>query len=85
MGNYDFAARYESRPVRFISNGTQAAFFSKDGSIALALTVTSEPASGLPTVELADGTPFDLKKIARPCSCIGGVWKQRASELVAQL
>lgn len=86
MSNYDFAVKTADGVQRLISNGEQAALFSKAGLITKRLTIVQAPVgAGLPGVVDEDGEAFALTKTGRPCSCIGGVWRQRASELAAAL
>ena len=85
MTNLDFAVRVGGEVKRFISDGTNAAIFAKDGTMQR-VTIT-EPAIGQQSPKVADqdGNELAMARIPKPCSCIGGVWKTRPSELLARV
>lgn len=85
MSNYDFAVKHDGKLLRFISDGDKAAIFDRDGA-KQNLTIT-EPATGMRAPKVVDenGVAVVLSRVSKPCSCKGGVWRKRPSELVAQL
>lgn len=83
--HYDFAVQVGGRTQRFISSGDKAALFAKDGTKRPVTIVEQPKGSGSPKVVDESGAQVKLSRVAKPCSCVGGVWKKRPSELVAQL
>ena len=85
MNSYDLPVRVGGKVYRFVSNGTKGALFSKNAPpVPLTVIADSEPRK-MPQVTGEDGAEVLLGKSARPCSCKGAPWSERASALVAQL
>lgn len=83
--HYDFAVQVNGVAHRFIGAGTKGAIFAKDGTKRSVTIVEPPKAMRAPKVVDEDGKQVLLSRIAKPCSCRGGVWKMRPSELTAQL
>lgn len=84
MAIHDIAVRVDNKTHRLISNGTVAAMFNKQGNIVQRLTVLRDD-NTMPDFGDESGNPVKIRRGARPCSCGGGVWKTRISELTVQL
>lgn len=85
MNHYDFAVQQNGKTMRFVGAGDTGALFEKDGT-KHSVTIVAPSAPGqMPVLTNEAGVELSLKKVAKPCSCRGGVWKTRMSELVAQL
>lgn len=84
MTHYDFAVSHQGKVMRFIGADDKGALFEKDGT-QHSVSIIDAPTTGTPTVQTAEGVHVPLKRVAKPCSCRGGVWKTRPSELVAKL
>ena len=84
MTHYDFAVQLHGKTMRFIGAGNKGALFEKDGT-QLSVTVEEPTSGGIPTLLDSNGVLLPIRKVAKPCSCRGGIWKARPSELVAKL
>lgn len=85
MSHQDFAVRKDGALMRFVSDGTKAGVFAQDGTMEPLLLVSAGNSMRSPEVTDLNGNPVKLSRVAKPCSCRGGVWKSRPSALVAQL
>lgn len=85
MTHYDFAVTKDGKTMRFVGADDKGALFEKDGT-QHNVTITEAPRGmGSPTVVNELGIEMPLKRVSKPCSCKGGIWKSRPSELLAKL
>lgn len=85
MTHYDFAVELYGKVMRFIGVGEKGALFAKDGTQTNVEILEAPRGQGVPTIVDANGVQLPVKRVAKPCSCKGGVWRSKPSELVAKL